>query len=465
VTGVAASAASTTVTERRPLVSVVIVNFNGADMLGDVLDSVRAQSLSCQEIVVVDNGSADGSCELVRRAYPEVRLLVLDENLGFAGGNNAGIRAAKGEYVALINNDAVADRHWLEELVNTAEKELEVAAVGSKILFFKPFIPIHFQIEQPTAEAGVLDPDPCEPGFLLCEDCAVGGCSYSKPVFREGFHAAHQVEGRRVLKSEKEATCYLPIDTIDEDVRLRLTVAGAEEATDERLLINVGSFRVGAVKLEAEFREYQIELTRAVLAEESFDVINNAGTLLSSFGDAADRGIYEPDRGQYDRAEDVDAFCGASVLLRRSALEDVGLLDSDFYMYYEDTDLSWRLRSRGYRIYYQPRSVVRHRHAASSVEWSPMFTFHTARNRVLMILKNGGIAAIARVGYSELRCMTSMLRQAWSLRGGHDALRVRGELTARIRAHRSLLRLTPRAVFKRLGAIPHSTARGRSEQR
>ena len=81
------------------------------------------------------------------------------------------------------------------------------------------------------------------------------------------------------------------------------------------------------------------------------------------------------------------------------------MFDDDFFLYYEDTDLSWRLRSLGWRIRYQPAAVARHIHSASSVEWSPLFVFHTDRNRLLMLTKNAraGLAAREVLRYPDHR--------------------------------------------------------------
>ncbi|MFZ0215076.1 MAG: glycosyltransferase family 2 protein, partial [Candidatus Dormiibacterota bacterium] len=125
------------------------------------------------------------------------------------------------------------------------------------------------------------------------------------------------------------------------------------------------------------------------------DVIQNAGGLLLSDGSGGDRGTGEHDDGQYEQAEEVFAFCGAAALLRRAALEDVGTFDDSFFMYYEDTYLSWRLRLRGWRVEYDPRAVVDHDHSATSGEWSDFFLFHVDRNRLLMILKNAPPALVA----------------------------------------------------------------------
>ena len=85
------------------------------------------------------------------------------------------------------------------------------------------------------------------------------------------------------------------------------------------------------------------------------DVLNNAGGMVFRDGYGADRAYQELDRGQYQRPEEVFAFCGGSVCFRTEALRQAGVFDDDFFLYYEDTDLSARLQSLGWRIRYQPR--------------------------------------------------------------------------------------------------------------
>jgi GT2 family glycosyltransferase len=118
------------------LVSVVVVNWNGEAYLPECLESVAGQTYSARELVVVDNGSTDGSLSWLRqRAAAGIRLIESKSNLGFAGGANAGIRASGGEFVALLNNDAVAEREWLARLVGAA-MDPAIGMVASKILFY-----------------------------------------------------------------------------------------------------------------------------------------------------------------------------------------------------------------------------------------------------------------------------------------------------------------------------------------
>jgi GT2 family glycosyltransferase len=121
-----------------PLVSAIVVNYNRAALLRECLQSLAQQSYSSLEILVVDNGSTDHSLDVVRSFSDErFRLLPLDHNLGFAGGCNAGIREARGEFVALINNDAVATQRWIEEIVKVIRSSgSSVGMWASKVLFF-----------------------------------------------------------------------------------------------------------------------------------------------------------------------------------------------------------------------------------------------------------------------------------------------------------------------------------------
>ncbi len=117
------------------LASVVVVNWNGKHLLAECLDSLLAQTYRQVEVILVDNGSRDGSAAWAREKYGErVRLVELAGNRGFAGGNNAGFEVAQGEFILMLNNDAVADARWVEELVTAAQADPTLAGCSSKIL-------------------------------------------------------------------------------------------------------------------------------------------------------------------------------------------------------------------------------------------------------------------------------------------------------------------------------------------
>ena len=121
-----------------PLVSTVVVNWNRADLMGACLRSLAAQRFQDFEVIVVDNGSTDGSLDLLRsREFSHIRRIENTENRGFCAANNQGLAVARGEYVALLNNDAEAEPPWLGELVDAIRNRKDVGMAASKILVYE----------------------------------------------------------------------------------------------------------------------------------------------------------------------------------------------------------------------------------------------------------------------------------------------------------------------------------------
>lgn len=119
-----------------PLVSIVIPNWNGKHFLTGCLDSLALQRYQNREVVIVDNGSHDGSVEFLKKNYPYVRLVIFPQNTGFSYAVNAGIKEAKGEFVALLNNDTIVDENWLSELVKALQEHPEIGSAGCKMLAY-----------------------------------------------------------------------------------------------------------------------------------------------------------------------------------------------------------------------------------------------------------------------------------------------------------------------------------------
>jgi GT2 family glycosyltransferase len=118
-----------------PDVSIVIVTWNGREYLEPCLTAVAAQEGIDAETILVDNGSSDGSAALVRERFPWVRIVSLTENHGFAGGNNAGVREARGRYVVLLNNDTVPEAGWLAALLRGREQGGPHTLASSRIVY------------------------------------------------------------------------------------------------------------------------------------------------------------------------------------------------------------------------------------------------------------------------------------------------------------------------------------------
>jgi len=118
----------------RKKVSVSIVNYNGKRFLGDCLTSLRQQDYPDIEVVLVDNASTDGSASFVAENFPEVRVIVNDENCFFCRGQNIGIRNTSGEYVLALNNDVVLGRSFVSGMVTAIETDPGIGSVSGRIL-------------------------------------------------------------------------------------------------------------------------------------------------------------------------------------------------------------------------------------------------------------------------------------------------------------------------------------------
>lgn len=116
--------------------SVIIPNWNGLRFLPTCLNALRQQTFTDFEIIVVDNGSTDGSREFIAREFPATRVLALESNRGFAPAVNAGIRAARGDVIVLLNNDTEADPNWLAEIARALETDPRAGMIVCKLRLF-----------------------------------------------------------------------------------------------------------------------------------------------------------------------------------------------------------------------------------------------------------------------------------------------------------------------------------------
>lgn len=119
-----------------PLVSIISVNFNQLKVTEAFLDSLLKISYPNIEVLVIDNGSNEDSSDYLQSKYPGFKFIRSSENLGFAGGNNLGIRKAKGDYFMMLNNDTEVDPGFLEPLVECMENNSNVGMVGSKVRYY-----------------------------------------------------------------------------------------------------------------------------------------------------------------------------------------------------------------------------------------------------------------------------------------------------------------------------------------
>jgi GT2 family glycosyltransferase len=247
------------------LISVVVVNLDGGEMLNESLESVFAQTWPNVEVILVDNASSDDSMERAEARFGD-RLVTIhnDRNNGFAKGNNQAFAVAEGEWVFLLNNDAVMEPTALEELMKFLD-----------------------------GDPARSDEDGGKIGMLAC----------------------------RVLRYSET------------------------------------------------------------------NYFDSAGLLLYPDGVCRPRGWAEKDLGQFDRPDEVIAPHGCAAMLEKSMLDDLGGFDERFFAYLEDFDLGMRAQLCGWKCWYVPTAIVRHRKSALFGNYSKFKAYHVERNRIYCAVK------------------------------------------------------------------------------
>ena len=450
--------ASTPLPDPAPYVSVFVLNYNGREVLHACLEALGLTDYPRDrwQPVVLDNGSRDGSAETAERAYPWLEVRRLGRNLGFAAGNNAGLQQAPGPYAALLNSDTEVEPGWLAALVAAAESNPEAGACTAKLLFRHRRLPVRLQTagfvpsrygSGDTRLLGLQVQD----ATSLVAGRRVGahwgtGCFASETGPDGSFRWTSASGTLEVAAEPGEQT----------ELYLRLASPRPNDAMVP-FSVTVGEETVARSNAGATFTDYHVSLPGA-LATSARPIVQNAGTVLLPNGAGRDRGTvlrhgqpaHEPDDGQYDQPEEVFGFCGAACLLRLDALSEVGHFDPAFVLYYEDLDLSWRLRLRGWTILYVPQSVVWHLHAATSGEWSPLFTYYVDRNRPLMLAKNASpllaVREFARYAAQAVLTAARLLRAIGSRQAVGPAAR---RLWLQTRVLASWTRAVPRAWQQR----------------
>jgi GT2 family glycosyltransferase len=308
-----------------PLVTVIVVNWNGIAFLPDCLASLEKQTWTNLEFVLVDNGSTDGSTDYVRswiERMTKAQAILLSRNSGFCEANNLAFARAQGEWIALLNNDAVAEPNWIEELMHYGNTEAGIGMLGGKVLFFDP--------------KGVID----KTGHLIYWD-----------------------------------------------------------------------------------------------------------------GQNRGRGTMEKDVGQYDRDEEILWPDACAALYHRRIFEDTGGFDESFFAYGDDADLGMRARLLGWKAWYVPKAVVRHRHSATAGAYSPLKIMLVERNRLLLAIKNFSLPLLISNPYWSIR---RFAWHAYAASKGHGSagqmIETQGfgqSALTLARAHLSALRILPTALRKR----------------
>lgn len=224
------------------ILSIIIVNWNAGHLLKNCLESIYRNMIKIDyEVFVVDNASTDGSLEMVRKEFPQVKLVQNKSNLGFAKANNQAIRESKGKYILLLNPDTIVQRDAFQNMIEFMNTHPQAGVVGSKVLY-----------------------------------------------------------------------------------------------ADGSLQLSCG-----------HFPSLQTEFFHSTLLEEIFSKSPIIGNFRMTNWD-------------HNSIKEVDWVSGACLLVRKAAIEDVGLLDEAIFMYAEDVDWCYRIKNGSWKIYYFPQSKVTH---------------------------------------------------------------------------------------------------------
>lgn len=242
------------------IVSIITINYNGLKDTCELIDSLPLEDKSI-EVIVVDNASKEDEAAIIVCRYPQVKVIRSEQNLGYAGGNNLGIKAAQGKYLFFINNDVILKPQTsdLSHLISRFETDAMIGMVCPKICFAWGDKPIQF--------AG-----------------------------------------------------YTP-------------------------------------------------LSRYTMRNRSI-------------------GFGESDKGQYNTAHPTPYAHGAAMMVKREALEKVGLMPECYFLYYEELDWSMMFTRAGYSIWHEPACTIYHKESQATGQNSPLKTYYLTRNRLLFVKRN-----------------------------------------------------------------------------
>ncbi|MDP3711103.1 MAG: glycosyltransferase [Mycobacteriales bacterium] len=399
----------------------VVVNYNGgAEVLGGLRALLASDWPGELEVVVVDNGSTDGSVERIEAELPAVRVHRSPGNLGYPAVNRVVTDLDGVDLVAVVNPDAVVAPDCLRLLADALAIDPGLGAACPLILLDGDYREVAVGLDG-TARAS-LD--------LLAV---------------EGADRWH-LTGPRVRRRWQRGVAW----TIGDGSVLRST------ATDGTVVaLRLRAHEPSRVTLRSGGHEVAVDVDRRAttvsvpLGGPAVPVVQNAGSVIGVHGLGLNRGYHQPDGPTFAQPTDVPAWCGAAVLLRAGYLRDAGLFDPRWFLYYEDTDLSWRGLLRGWRYAYVPEARVRHAHSTTIGHGSALYDVQHESNRLLTVAKCAPAGAARAAWLESVRLVGRQLR-------GDVVARLRDRrapepvlTTRRLRALARALRLLPAVLADR----------------
>lgn len=359
------------------------------------------------------------------KKFPRAKLVKSDSNLGFTGGNTLGLKQAKGEYIVLLNSDVTVDRKWLSALVDAAH-DPKVGIVSSKLRYALPFIELTIDSAAVPRSKVFQTIDHSPIGVLvediICDPLSISWLVYYKSGFYEkgdGAICTRRTSGR--------ATVFLPFDPKRKTNDYMVTLHGFESAEPISLPVKLsinGKVCKQAVLHPYESRQFELHVGIKDLRKHPRWLIQNAGNVVLSNGYSKDRGNvvasrdaerrehYEEESEYFEKKTELLAACGASCLIKRDVIDNVGFLDGYYFMYYEDVEFSLRAWRAGWKIMYEPRSIGYHKHRATTgAEESAFFLALVERNHLAFVITHFSlITAIGELYYFSLRMAVTTIK-------------------------------------------------------
>ena len=245
-----APAIRTTGLERKymELVTVVIPNYNGKKYLDDCLKSLKKQSYQEFKVIIVDNGSTDGSQDYIKKKYPQVELIELSENTGFANAANVGIKASDSEYVFLLNNDTMCDENALENLIRVMENKKKLFSAQAKMLQMKEPHNIDDSGDLYCALGWAFSPGKdADNNHFSRRESITSACAGAAIYRKEYFD--------KVGYFDKEHFCYLE----DVDIGYRARLKGFANVMEPTAIV----YHVGSASSGSRYNAFKVELATA----------------------------------------------------------------------------------------------------------------------------------------------------------------------------------------------------------